>query len=314
MKKIKGEITTQQIVLLIILLASFLIILFLLFRLDIGKQSDSEICHNSIVMRGNPVLPADAISLKCSRTYVCITKDGSCEKMTKPEIKKVKTKEEVYNVLAEEMANCWWMFGEGKVNYVTDTMKKNNYCSICAQVLFDNSLNEIEGMEENINKDEFYNYLSMTPLPEGEMNYAEYFLGTNDINKLKEELSNKADKEVGFGTIKIGEQYFIVMGITSEVNTIGWVIRGAALGGVVVVGLATFGVGTASFAAVLVGDIAAGVIGAGGAGIADMISPKIGAIMVDGDGIKNKFMTPTIQGANSEEFKALNCEEILTSS
>ena len=44
-----------------------------------------------------------------------------------------------------------------------------------------------------------------------------------------------------------------------------------------------------------------------------MISPSIGAITVEGDGVKNKFMTPTIQEASSEEFKALNCDDILTS-
>ena len=56
----------------------------------------------------------DAIPLKCSRIYICISKDGTCERMTKPEVKKVKTEDEIYNILAEEMATCWWMFGEGK--------------------------------------------------------------------------------------------------------------------------------------------------------------------------------------------------------
>ena len=88
MKKNKknGEITTQQIVLLIILLISFAIILFFLFRLDLGRQSEDEICHNSVAMRGNSAIPTDAVPLKCSRAYVCVTEDGSCEDMTKPEV------------------------------------------------------------------------------------------------------------------------------------------------------------------------------------------------------------------------------------
>ena len=60
------------------------------------------------------------------------------------ETKKVKTETEVYGILADEMADCWWMFGEGKVNYVgKDLPEKQLYCSICSQLAFDNSLEEI---------------------------------------------------------------------------------------------------------------------------------------------------------------------------
>src|SRR4030042_3079209 len=107
MKKKEGEITTQQIVLLIILLVSFIVILFFIFRLNIGKTSASEICHNSVVMRSNPI-SKDAIPLRCVRQYICLTKDGECASMTKPEIIKVESKEEIYQALAEQMANCWW--------------------------------------------------------------------------------------------------------------------------------------------------------------------------------------------------------------
>jgi hypothetical protein len=317
-KKRKGEITTQQIVLLIILLVSFIVILFLLFRLNLGKQSDSEICHNSVAMRGNPI-SKEAIPIKCARSYICITKDGNCEGMTKPQVKKVNTAEELYDVLAEEMSNCWWMFGEGKVNYVTDTMTKDNYCSICNQILFDNSLKDIKDKSGNavfssgkISKDALYDYLSKTKTSNN-ITYAQYFFGTSNVNKLKEELSKQTKGPVSFGTITIGKQYFVVTGITSEINTLGWVIRGAAAGGALIIGLATFGVGTATMTAILVADTAGGVAGVGGSKISDMISPKIGAITVEGDGVKNKFMIPTIQEASSEEFKALNCDEILTS-
>ena len=270
-------------------------------------------------MRGNPI-SKEAIPLKCARSYICITKDGNCEGMTKPQVKKVSSPEELYGVLAEEMANCWWMFGEGKVNYVTDTMTKDNYCSICNQILFDNSLKDIKDKSGNavfssgkISKDVFYDYLSKVKAPDKNITYAQYFFGTSDINRLKAELSKQTKGPVSFGTITIGKQYFVVTGITSEVSTVGWVIRGAAAGGVLIVGLATFGVGTAGFAAVLVGETAAGGAGVAGAKISDMISPKIGAITVEGDGVKNQFMTPTIQEASSEEFKALNCDDILTS-
>ena len=36
------------------------------------------------------------------------------------------------------------------------------------------------------------------------------------------------------------------------------------------------------------------------------------AFTIDGRGVDNQFMVPTIIEANSEKFDALNCEEILT--
>lgn len=312
MNKKRGEITTQQIVLLIILIISFVVILFLLFRMDFFEQSDSEICHNSVVLRGTK-LPNAVTPLNCHRAYVCISKDGSCERMTKPDVKKVKTEEEVYEVLAEEMANCWWMFGEGKINYVDPTWRKKNYCSICTQFVLDDSVSEIEGIGETISQDKLYEYLSKTTMPEGDETYASYLLGTSDVGRLKRELSRLAGTDVGFGEIQLGKQYFIVMGITSEVNEYTWFLGGAAIGAVGVISLATGGIAPALASAIFVGEVAGGAAGGAGLVISDLLSPKIGAIVVKGDGINNEFMAPTIQEANSDEFTLLNCDEIVTS-
>jgi hypothetical protein len=306
----RGEVTTQQIVLLIILLVSFAVILFLIFRLDFGKESDSEVCHNSVVMKGSSVVPADATPLKCSRTYICITKDGRCESMTKPDIRKVATKEEVFNVLAEEMANCWWMFGEGKVDYVgKDNLYESNYCSICSQIAFDNSLVEVKNEKDasifsngEISKDELYNYLSITPIPDKDMNYAEYLFGTNDINELKTQILIKEENgnkrtPTSFGIISLDKQQFVLTGITSEVG-IGW--RVAAGIGAVVVGFYIPGPGW---------TLAGSVLGT----LIFEYGDDVGAIIVKGDGIKNSFMAPTIQEANSDSLKNLNCYEVITS-
>ncbi len=309
----KGEITTQQIVLLIILIVSFIVILFLLFGFDFFGQTDKEACHYSVIMRGTK-LPDSVTPLDCSRTYICLSEDGTCERMTNPDIKKVETKEEIYEILAEEMADCWWMFGEGKVNYADPAWREKNYCSICTQFVLDNSIDEIENINGEVDKDDFYNYLSKTVMPDKEITYAEYFLGTKDINKLKRDLSVRAGSEVTFGKIELNKQYFIVMGITSESNLYTWVLTGAVIGGVAVVGVATAGIGTAAFMPVLFGVVAGGAAGHEAFELSDLVSPTIGAVVVQGDGIDNKFMAPTIQEANSNEFKLLGCDDIITSS
>jgi len=305
MKNKSGELSTQQIVLIIILIASFIVILFFLFRLGLGEKSEEQLCHNSVLQKASVFSDAP---LQCYRNYVCITKDGSCEELIKPEKIKVKSLDEVYEALANEMADCWWTFGEGKVEYVGKDFTKNNYCSICSQIYFDNSLENIEGVEDKkISKDKLYDYLTKNDYSK-EQTYSQYLLGTNDLSLFKSQGS--------FGNIEIGKQYFNVMGITSEVENPWSASFGAGVGAYTFIGLLkTFVLSAASgppgwvVGVVVVGTAA---ITAGALEISDLIEPEIGAIVVEGRGINNKFMSPTLQEAESDKFEALNCEEILT--
>jgi len=316
LKKRKGELSTQQIILLIILIASFLIILFFLFRLNLGSESDKEICHNSVVTRGSSVVPSESVPLKCSRSYICITKDGSCEGMTNPEIKKVKTETEVYAVLAEDMAECWWMYGAGQIDYVQNDLKKNHYCSICSQILFDDSLKEIEDSEGNpafeegiISKDELYEFLTIADYSTDDesQTYAQYVFGTNNLESLKQEFSQGEDVELSFGEIEIGEQYYDVMGIVSEISVWKLALVGAGLGVVVAVVAPVGLVG----GAIIVGS-GGTVGGVVGDDISELFQPEILGIIVEGDGIDNQFLAPTIIEVDVEKFEALNCKSVVS--
>jgi hypothetical protein len=304
-KNKKGELSTQQIIMLIILIASFLVILFFLFRLNLGQETDKELCRNSVVTRGSSVIPADSVPLKCSREYVCLSEDGGCEQQSNPVVKKVKSETEIYSELANQMAECWWMFGEGKLDYVgKNAFIKENYCSICSQIAFDDSLTTIDGLESGqISQDELYDFLTIANYSQ-DKTYAEYLFGTNDLRMLKQEVSKNQSGEASFGTINIGEnQYWVVMGITSEVAGRGWKIAlGAVAGGIA--GIFTGGI--------LPGAVV-GAVFVGGAGeVAGQVNPEIIAIPVEGDGVPNNFMAPTIVEMNSEKFGVLNCADIRT--
>lgn len=307
-KSKKAELTTQQIVILIVLLMSFAVILFFLFRLNLGHSSQKDICHNSVVMKGNPVLSKGDVSLNCKRSYVCVSEDGSCEAMTNPEIIKVKTANETYKALADEMADCWWMFGEGKIDYLNDKALRKNYCSICNQLAFDDSIKQIpEFNSGKLSKDELYDYLAKTPLSQGKETYAEYFFGTSDLKGIKNDVLNNANntKQIGtFGEIDLTKSQFVLMGIVSEpgkfykiagtslvvlalLTPLGWV------GGAIIIGT---GIGVATY----------------GGEIAEIYNPKILAITVKGDGVDNAFISPTIIEANSDEFNLLQCKDIMT--
>ncbi len=297
-KKFKaGEITTQQIVLLIILIASFVVILFFLFRLNLGKTSESEVCHNSVVTRGSGVIPKESIPLNCKTVYACLTKDGSCEQMTSPDIKRVNTKEQVYETLANEMADCWWQFGEGKLNYVgKDLLANNLYCSICTQISFDNSLDMFDNGE--IDKADFYDYLSSTKMSEDGITYLDYLSGLKGSQEIK---STLATNNANFGKINLGKQYYIMMGVVSEVSALKWVAVGVGGGAIIAIVILTGG----GAAPLVVALGAAGGAGAGGAG------GYLAGTMFTGQ-TGNLYVSPTIIEANSKDYEALNCKDIKT--
>ena len=307
----RGELTTQQIVGLVILITSFIVVLFLIFRLNINEESTTELCRNSVALRGKALLK-DSVQLNCYRSYKCITQDGTCEGLNNPEVKKVNDLNGIYKEVANEMADCWFMFGEGKVDYIGSGIVQSNYCSICSQIFFDDSLKNVQGAENGeISKDELYNFMSATKIGDGKMTYSEYLFGTNNIQQLKQTVSSSENGASTFGDIEIGKQFFVVMGITSGVGLPEWTGigtgAGAAIAGVVA---ATTPIGWIGIGAIAI--TTAITTGTVGHTFSSGIEPEITAIVLKGNGIDNKFMRPTIVEADSQRFKALNCEEIVT--
>ncbi len=295
----RGEITTQQIVILIVVIASFAILLFFLMRLGLGDMTEKEICHNSVVARGSSVLPEESIPLNCHRSYVCISASRTCEKMANPNIKKVQSQEETYKVLANEMADCWWMFGEGEVNYVGSDFKEKLYCSICSQIAFDDSVQDIfsEGV---INEEEFYIYMKNNNVSGQDYSYLEYLYAIDDMQTVRNILSEQG---VNFGEINLNQEYYAMMGIISEKSTFKRVLLGVGVGAVVVAGaLLTPITGGASLVST------AGILFTTGGAVAG------GSFMgFTGEGpTGEKFLKPMLIEVNSEEFKDLNCKSIIT--
>lgn len=290
----KGELTTQQIVLLIILIASFVVILFFIFQLNLGKTTEQETCHNSVVQRGSGILPKESIPLNCKTQYICISKDGSCEKVTSPQIEKVNSINETYKVLAEQMADCWWMFGEGKLNYIGDGFTSSLYCSLCSQISFDDSITFFPNSE--INKNNFYNYLSSTNAPGKEVSYLEYMTGIKDSTSIEQSLR---DNSKDFGKINLNKQYYIVMGIFNQIGIATWIAGGVVAGAGVALAIVTGGASIPLTVAIIGG----GAIG-GGAGY------FIGTT-VKGESGQN-FLSPTIIEANSADYESLKCASIKT--
>lgn len=177
----KGEITTAQIVTIIVLIVSFIVILYFFFRLNLGATTNSEICHNSVVLQAKSA--GITGGLQCKTDYVCISGGGSCANMNPTITIKVDSnnKDETMKAIADQMANCWWIFGEGKLNYGGKGFFGTEGCALCSVVGFDD---KVLGSDSGITYSEFYNFLANTKKDDTQT-YLTYLYGANDINTLK---------------------------------------------------------------------------------------------------------------------------------
>lgn len=185
----KGELTTRQIVLLIILIASFSIILIFLSNLNLGETSDKEICRNSVIMKSKGGSLSQG-SLDCKTIYICISGGDKCESFLPTITKEIdlnqeeeKIKKDVIKAIAEEMADCWWMFGEGKVEYAdSPQFLGETHCGICSEIKFDKKIQE---KIKEISYKEFYE--SLTKLKKDDsQTYSEYLYRKSTLDGLKE--------------------------------------------------------------------------------------------------------------------------------
>ena len=206
----KGELTTTQLVTIIILIASFAVILFFIFRLNLGETTDKEICHNSVVLRGQSELTTGP--LDCKTSYVCISGGGGCEQITATTTIEAETKEETMKALAEEMADCWFMFGENKeLRYTGGPGSTGVHCAICSIVAFDEKVQE---EFSTIPYGEFYTYLSQTK-KEGTQTYLNYLYGINSPALFVPQ-SQFGEIDINQDTISTNQRYSIITGIDNN--------------------------------------------------------------------------------------------------
>ena len=218
----RAELTTQQIITIIILIISFAVILFFIFRMNFGEIEKKEICHNSVLLKSKSVFGGE---FDCQTNYVCISGGDDCEGFsydTKIKIDFSKSDEEIKNqifkAIADEMSDCWWMFGEGKVNYQGWGDKDNKvdwkefHCAICSQIKFDKKIQD--KFSSNFNYWNFYEYLSDTT-KDKQQTYANYLykvqkISASDLGKGIFE-NVKSEKEISFS-----EKYSVITGSESS--------------------------------------------------------------------------------------------------
>ncbi len=312
----RGELTTKQIVVMIILIISFVIILFFIFQLSPIETADKQICHDSVVLRGNSLIGGQTLPLNCKTNFVYVTASStkSNKRMSTPQrVVDVRTKEDVYEFLANDMYDCWWMYGEGKVDYLGEVdWTSNSYCSICSQIVFDESVKKIFADNGGkLSKDDFYKTYLTKNIPGKQTTYSEYLLGTKNPDDYLTQYNietSSGEQTVGatsWGNTDLDKTQILIMSIKSEVSTTAWVLTGAAVVGAITAGvlLTPFTLGASLVSAVgaviVIGGATAGGV-AGGVLVAPMIKGSSG----------RAFNPPSLMEFKSKNYKSLKCIEI----
>ena len=225
-----GVTAVQTLASIIIVLIGAGIILYFLAYLPYKEEISKQACHQSVILRSKSIAglkPGQAlVPLNCKTEKIVI---------------KTTDEERIKREIANAMYDCWWMLGEGKLEFFTPDFaaswglhKIMSKCVICATIEFDEKVRQ-KNMEIDI-----VPYLATTKIPKKNLTYLEYFSETAGAS---------LPTGIKAPTIKTSKKYAIVyMGIKAPelwrpaVKTLGTIVgsafifgglKGAATGGAV---------------------------------------------------------------------------------
>lgn len=214
--KDKRGIAIAMIVTIILVIIGFVILLYFYSSLDLTSNIDKEVCHQSVVYRAS--LPEFAgvkeyVPLKCRTTKICITPGGSCDEfrgISGVVNAKVRDQEDVEQIIAKEIIDCWLTMGEGKLSLFNDWLARtygfgtvSSSCVICSRIAFDEEGLEKEGID--LNKIDVLNYMITHKMPGKDTSYYIYLTGNrgkmslrdNRIDNVKIEFPETLESETG---------------------------------------------------------------------------------------------------------------------
>ncbi len=235
----RGAITQQQLAVTVIIIIGFGIIATFIAKPFIPyfkEEADDETCRTSVLLRSNVIaklLPAK-LPLRCQTSKEQISTTDEAE---------IKKK------FADELASCWNMLGEGKVDFFSVTYgdwgpEPATRCVICTVLEFDENVrqrvNEVKGFGE---------YLEKTKLKEKGVTYIEYLTNTNGAK-----FGVETDVDASISTEQ--KSYAVMLTAAKDVNSFGDFLNVivpragvGALGGIGI-GVIFFGVGAVPAAGV----------------------------------------------------------------
>ena len=166
------------------------IVIFLFYQVWKTSDLSAEACHQSVIERATLYETAESLEpLKAVEQKAAESIKLSCK--TEEVVIDAGNEEEIEQEIANEMAKCWSMMGEGKVNFFgrhwwNDEMR----CVICTKIDFSEKARKVDEIND------FSNFLLNENMPGKEITYSDYFAGANEHLKQEriEELKIPAPK------------------------------------------------------------------------------------------------------------------------
>lgn len=155
-------------------------------------------------------------SLNCETLFTEVHKDsfvraGYNEKLSEDSASR---KEELKELVMSQMAECWYMYGEGnaKIHQAVDTKEDRTTCIVCSEIIPDKDV-----IEEEISLPGMYSYAASTdaPPPNSDKSYLQYFLTDTDRSGIDAaEIDSKRKAENN--DILLNQSYSIVFAVTDQ--------------------------------------------------------------------------------------------------
>lgn len=191
----KSEISFT-LIFIILALMGFAILVYFIYYIYNNNSPDTEVCHQTVMLRAiTPKQIENFVPLKCKTKKICLSYGffgGSCEdvygKNKEVRVIKVKNIEDIEKIIADNMAECWSMMGEGKISlfnqYFATTYgggKVYASCVICARIAFDRSLLDSDLWKKESKKFDILDYMANNKLPNQDKTYLEYLTNGGKI-------------------------------------------------------------------------------------------------------------------------------------
>lgn len=274
MKK-SGVTAVQTLASIIIVLIGAGIILYFLAYLPYKEEISKQACHQSVILRSKSIAglkPGQAlVPLNCKTEEIVI---------------KTTDEERIKKEIANAMYDCWWMLGEGKLNFFSRGWTKDVYCVICSRIKFD------EKVQEKIKKiNDLDSYLQNTKIPKHNITYAEYFTTEKAPQIAKESpVSLDTDKE-----------YLLVYALIERTAAPERIVGIASAIGILILtrGKGNIGLGSG----ILKGGLAFGAYKAG-----SWLAGKVHNWIVGSD--SDYYVAFGLIEADAEEIKNFGCERV----
>tara|TARA_Y100000034_G_scaffold119917_1_gene162192 strand:- start:1520 stop:2023 length:504 start_codon:yes stop_codon:yes gene_type:complete len=93
----------------------------------------------------------------------------------------VNSENELFKEMAELIVDCWWMMGEGKVEYADE-----GDCAICHNIYFDEEIKE--KYPDNIEVLKLYQYMAENDIPNSEISYLYYLYEMSAITSVRNKI------------------------------------------------------------------------------------------------------------------------------